>query len=652
MLIVDSISLQIAHSSEYSCLFGTCGWPAKNHQEAIRWLFSLGCIPIAMFKRMNMGGSLTGRSGKSYRGVDCIADQNTKLYSTYSSLLQNEVAWVDQPKYGKYTVYFGVVVIFLATVKHVWYLVNDRRYRKNPASLSVFASFMDLLVSYSRFFGYKQLPQTLCRAVGLPPSTGAFLVMSASTIYMLCYCLIPHFWYRACRGFGSPPLAVRAGVMATALTPFVYVLSGKCNMITLLTGVSYEKLNSMHQFVGLAAFVLSVIHTIPFIWQDLAEIGASGLRGKFTHEFYYKSGIPPLILLGLLCTLSNRHIRSMCYEVFVYSHWAFGIAYFGTLIWHINKLLNLQDYMWGALAFWATQILYRIFLKTAFKPNALFLRPRAAKLTRSGPNAFLVSVDGTAIKCEPGQHCYLRFCGSRMLDNHPFSVATVPDGDSPDLKFVIVPKKGFTKKLQMELNENITTNKKVFVDGPYGGSSRDCTAFDKVILLATGSGVSATLPFLVKLSNHIFEAKENNTPIVTQKVRFVWIARYKQDVDWFRDEIDRCIARAAGHLDVIIYVAESGLVEGETSSSKEPDVKTDEKSLDMDIIYRKPQMKEVLRSATEQLGRRNMIVSSGSSSMKADVRNVSAKLQARVFNADSNHQGVEEVYLHTETFGW
>ena len=151
--------------------------------------------------------------------------------------------------------------------------------------------------------------------------------------------------------------------MATALTPFIYVLAGKSNAITLLTGISYEKLNTFHQYVGVAAFVLGIIHTIPFVHQSLAEGGANRLHQRFSNEFSYYSGIPPLILLGLLCILSKACIRKYVYELFLHAHWMMGIAYFGTLIWHIDSLLNADDYMWGALAFWAAQILYRILLK-------------------------------------------------------------------------------------------------------------------------------------------------------------------------------------------------------------------------------------------------------------------------------------------------
>ncbi len=53
-----------------------------------------------------------------------------------------------------------------------------------------------------------------------------------------------------------------------ALVPFIYVLAGKSNIISMLTGILYEKLNTMHQYTGVA-LCAGVVHTIPFLWQDM-----------------------------------------------------------------------------------------------------------------------------------------------------------------------------------------------------------------------------------------------------------------------------------------------------------------------------------------------------------------------------------------------
>ncbi|KAL6451535.1 FRE7 Ferric/cupric reductase transmembrane component 7 [Candida maltosa Xu316] len=559
---------------------------------------------------------------------------------------QAAIPWASQTKYAKYTVYFGVVTIFIVTLKHIYYRYRDMSYRGKQTS-NLGTSLMDVLLSYCRYFGYKQTPKWLT-FLSVPNSVGSASYMSIASLYLLCYCLVPHFWYRGCMGFGSPPLAVRAGLMATALTPFIYVLAGKSNAITLLTGVSYEKLNTFHQYTGVACFVLSVIHTIPFIYQNIAEGGASNLHEQFTTSFAYYSGIPPLILLGLLCLLSKAVIRKYVYELFFHAHWMMGIAYFGTLIWHIDKTLGADDYMWGALAFWGSQIIYRILVKTAFKPNSMFLRSREANLEKIGDGVYQVVVKNvTGLKWQPGQHCFLRFVGSRILDSHPFSIASMneTEGDNNGMKFIIMAQKGLTAKMYRELEKSIILNKKVYIDGPYGGTFRDPKSFERVVLVASGTGVTATLPFLTYLSK---------SACLVRKVTFIWIVRKIEDIEWVKSELLECQKFGGNKVDIQIHVTGVKTVTSE-SDDMEKEIESEvSNQLDVDwkISYGKPSVSRLLKSLTSSFLVRNMVVSSGSDSLKREVSSTVSELQALVFNNDLRGSNVEEIYLHTESFGW
>lgn len=604
----------------------------------------------------------------TYEGMDCLKDTMQPAYIAAHTASQAAVPWTDQPKYAEYTVYFGCVVIFLALIKNVFFQLKDRSYLKsNEGHSNIFSSLIYVIVGYSRAVAYKQVPVKVSYFTSLPPSVGSSLLMIVSSFYLFCYCLIPHFWYRGCRGFGSPPMAVRAGVMATALTPFIYILAGKANMISFLTGVSYEKLNSLHQYVGVAAFILSIIHTIPFIYQPLQEGGVANLKNEY--DFYYMSGIPPLVLLAWLCMASKKFIRKYMYECFLHLHWACGIAFFATLVWHINKSLDMQNYMWGALAFWATQLIYRMLVKTAFKPNSLFLRSRKGELKKLGHNSYQVTINNVkGLKWTPGQHCYLRFIGKRMLDNHPFSISSTISEEN--LKFIIVPQKGLTRALYNELDDYIVKNKKIYIDGPYGGPSRDVNAFDRVIMLASGSGVTVTIPFLTNLSKTISESLQSNKKIITQKIDFYWVVRTIEDVEWIAKELGSCVQLAGDYLNINIFVsggsqidekmAATEVYEKKTESTTDSDV---EKVIEspstpvseipgVNIHYTKPNVSLIMSSLRHTLKRRNMIISSGSQSMKMTVSSAAASYQLLVFDNDLHNEEIEEVYLHSESFGW
>ncbi|KAK6199607.1 ferric reductase transmembrane component 7 [Scheffersomyces amazonensis] len=605
--------------------------------------------------------------GVQFDGMDCLADMNSAQYAAAHELSQKEVAWMDQGKYGKFTIYFGVAIIGCAFLKHIWYLYRDYSYKKSKSNNNVISPFIDVFISYSRYLGYKQIPARISYFTSLPPSLGSTLFTMFTSLYLFCYSLVPHFWYRGCFGFGSPPLAVRSGIMAAALTPFIYILSGKANMITFLTGISYEKLNQYHQYVGLSAFVLALIHTIPFIYQPLAEGGAKNLSYEFRTDFAFYSGIPPLIILGWLCIASKAYFRKICYEFFVHMHWMCGVAYVGTFIWHINKTLNYDNYVWSAIAFWATQVIYRILVKTAFKPNSLFLRSRSAKLMKLGENSYQITIANTkGYKWKPGQHCYLRFAGARILDNHPFSIASAIDDEEKEMKFIIVPKKGLTKKIYLELDDFVAKEKNVYIDGPYGGTTRDPTSFDRIVLLSTGSGVTATLPFLLHMANEMKLAKSDKSKrVVTQKIDFIWIIRSHEDIKWIRSELIKCKSIGGDQINISIYTARNNNTVGDVKEgiemsnmddyeqyieSRDVDLKSEDNGIT--VHNYKPSVTRVVNDLRGSLLRRNFIVCSGSDSMKSQVSGAVSNLQALIFNNDFNHSYIEEIYLHSESFGW
>ena len=65
-------------------------------------------------------------------------------------------------------------------------------------------------------------------------------------------------------GHAAPPLAIRAGMLAVALIPWIVGLSMKANFISILTGIGHERLNVLHRWLAYLCLILSLIHTIPF----------------------------------------------------------------------------------------------------------------------------------------------------------------------------------------------------------------------------------------------------------------------------------------------------------------------------------------------------------------------------------------------------
>ena len=117
------------------------------------------------------------------------------------------------------------------------------------------------------------------------PSIGLQVFLFGAIVFATVATFAVRPYYRGHRGYGSPPLAIRTGLMAVALTPIIVALSGKVNIVTLLTGICYEKLNVIHRWLSYICFALSVVHTFPFIVAPMKDGGSRAL-----HKQYYKPG--------------------------------------------------------------------------------------------------------------------------------------------------------------------------------------------------------------------------------------------------------------------------------------------------------------------------------------------------------------------------
>ena len=223
------------------------------------------------------------------------------------------------------------------------------------------------------------------------------------------------------------------------------------------------------------------------------------------------------------------------------------------------------------------------------------------------------------------------------------------------MKFIVVPQTGLARAHFKELDHQIELNKQVYIDGPYGGTFRDVTKFDKIVLVASGSGVTATIPFLL----YVAQLHQQKSPLADNLkcVNFIWVVRHQKDIKWIEDELTKCQETLGNKLQLDIRVCHH-----QDKVEEIGDKKLDlEKSADSSnqvsfarfpITYGKPHIEEILNSLKTGLSRRNMFVCSGSPSMLGQVSQTVSEFQSLIFNNDLTNTNVEEVYLHTESFSW
>ena len=415
------------------------------------------------------------------------------------------------------------------------------------AHFSSIGAFNDTIALF-RWIFYRPIPDVVWRKhrftfSSLAVLTVGFIALGFVTLY--CFLQQPLYW-RSIQ-FGSPPVAVRAGMLAVAMTPWIIATSTKANILTFITGIGPERLNVLHRWAGYLCLFLSLVHTVPFYVQPVWDDGGMAVfQSLFTEGsgVIYGTGIACLVPLGWLCIASLPIIRRWAYEVFVIMHVPVGLLYVGVLFWHTKNYLASWNYLYATVAIFVACQFVRLFSLNWSRPWRMsFLVGDEAAITLLTENAIKITIP-TQMRWKPGQYVYLRMPGISLFENHPFTISSLCSEDFPsdygdeyrDCVLVFRPYGGFTRKvLETAIEKGPWHTYRAFLDGPYGGMRRDLAAFDTVILIAGGSGITSLMSQLLNLIKRMRDGKA-----ITKKIVVVWALKRLEAMDWFREELRIC----------------------------------------------------------------------------------------------------------------
>jgi Ferric reductase like transmembrane component len=127
---------------------------------------------------------------------------------------------------------------------------------------------------------YRRVTMPPLDMLGLP-SGGVLALLLASFVFLTALVFAARPFYRPHLGYGSPPLAIRSGLLAFACIPLFIALTGKVDLVTMLTGISHEKLDVLHQWVACFGFGLSIAHMIPFLVASYQDEGYARVKSEF-----------------------------------------------------------------------------------------------------------------------------------------------------------------------------------------------------------------------------------------------------------------------------------------------------------------------------------------------------------------------------------
>ena len=227
------------------------------------------------------------------------ANDTCLAFAAAGEASQTLISWTSQFNYGYYVCFFwGIILGALVLVNsanrlHYFHTSRSARYFIDDKPTTG-----EKLVAFGRSITYRRASGRIADFKKLP-SMGLAILVLISCLFAVLICFVQHPYYRQNRGYGSPPLGVRAGLAGTAMTPIVVALSGKYNLVTLLTGISHEKLNFLHRWCGIIYLFFGIVHTVPFLINDYR----SGGPKRLYYQFYYEGKqINPILHISFVLT--------------------------------------------------------------------------------------------------------------------------------------------------------------------------------------------------------------------------------------------------------------------------------------------------------------------------------------------------------------
>ncbi|KAJ5986303.1 hypothetical protein N7451_010668 [Penicillium sp. IBT 35674x] len=548
------------------------------------------------------------------------------------------------------------------------------------------------LIAVIRYLSYRGFHVRALRWNSAP--LGVLLLGAAGTVYFFCMDLIPQPYYWPSLDFGgSPPLATRSGWMALACMPFIFATATKTSWITLLTGVSHEKLQVFHRWISYAFFVLALLHTFPFIVYHV-RFHDMMMQVEMSLLFYW-TGIVAIIFQAWLTFASHSVIRKLGYEFFKATHFFAAAMFVLIFFWHCDYTLTSWHYFIATAAVYVPCFVFPV-LRTCFEYG--FRQKARISVEENGFTRIAIPVN---FSWRPGQHCFLRFTSFGLLQAlsaHPFTICSLPSrqsGVKSELVFYIRHQGGFTAQIYEFAMKNPNATVPVLIDGPYGGINMQ-TWFqsDNVLVIAGGSGVGWTLPFIEQFiscrptpaDEECGRAEEVDSEkiasddeprhacklSVPSSLRLILATRDISSRTWYVQAVNKLLAEhsvtnSLPNIHIQVHLTGEALedISSRTQTQEHPAVLEGQSSLPQKIsgggkqaeistpaeeCEGRPQLPVMIQEAARAVGVSESlgVYVCGPTTMQNDVRNAVADVNLNILKG-SNSGGA---YLHCEHFSW
>lgn len=437
-------------------------------------------------------------------------------------------------------------ILVALTVFRVLSLLRQRYYlhrRKPPRSDSVPAKILGAFVATAREASLLQIPgfevPFTSYTVEFPPVGDVFLIL----LYVMIVMLLLFSKINPTLAMNYETVAYRCAWVSVSQISLIVILAARRNLVSMLTGISAQRLNLYHRWTARVLFLCVILHLVHFLktWGLSHQI-----QNQIQTNPFVKKGFAAFAILCWIFVSSFAPFRNMSYEFFVFQHIVTMVGFM------IAVVIHAPNYAYHVvippLALFGLDRVLRLVWNLFI--NKAGLKPHQATL-RVEPGAVVATIP-SKLSWKPGQHMYLRFPHVSPLESHPFTISTLP-GES--MEFVIRAKAGFTKRLlkkASKLPEHEGMTMPVYLDGPYG-ETRDFKQFDTSVFVCAGIGASFCLP-------QALDIVRNQQKTVARRLKFIWITKRFQDMELYASQLTELLECAktfyesATGIDVVVEV--------------------------------------------------------------------------------------------------
>lgn len=287
-------------------------------------------------------------------------------------------------------------------------------------------------------------------------------------------------------------LGNRSGILAFGLLPLVILLSSRSNLLPWLTGMRYTTFLVIHRWAGRVAILDAVIHSLAFYYHERLK----GELQKVAFQFWWVKGIVATVSSLIILVLASGFLRRRWYEIFLYTHIFFALAFF-YYSWDHVRTFGWVSWIYWSCALWALERAHRLY---KISTNGLC----HAEVEIVGPHLLILNVPKPSRwKDHPTQYAFVYFLlPSIFWQSHPFTISST----ETHLRIVILVKHGATNTVykaaaQRSLGDRAkVATLPIFIEGPYGVSP-DLSRFSNLLIIGGGSGVPGPLAMAQKVNN-------------------------------------------------------------------------------------------------------------------------------------------------------